>query len=156
MTGRSLARRYLHLLTGAILVAVAVAYLWMAAQVRLPPLGDPLGPRLFPMVLAVALVAFSLVFLAATLLRPHKGDDAENMPAQARAWAALALAAGFALILPHAGFMISTAIFALAALELMRFRTLPVNALTAVVIAGIFHIVFRVWLGVPLPGPAFW
>lgn len=152
----SLARRYLHLLTGLLLVVVSAVYLWLATQVRVPPLGDPLGPRLFPMALAVALFAFAVVFLATVLLRPHDGNDAENMPAQARAWFALVLAAGFTLALPYVGFLIASALFAFAALALMRFRSLPVNALTATVIAGVFHIVFRIWLGVPLPGPEFW
>lgn len=151
-----MARRYLHLLTGLLLVVTAAAYLWLATLVRVPPLGDPLGPRLFPMTLAVALLVFAGVFLAGVLLRPHDGNDAENMPAQGRAWAALGLAAGFTLILPYTGFLISSALFAFAALWLMQFRSLPVNALSAALIAGVFHIVFRVWLGVPLPGPAFW
>lgn len=153
---QALARRWLHLLTGLILVAVSVAYLWLAGHVRVPPLGDPLGPRLLPMGLAVALLGFAAVFLATTLLRPNERDDAENLPAQARAWAAVGLAAGFVWILPFAGFLIASALFAFAALGLMKFRSLLVNALTAAVIAGVFHIVFRVWLGVPLPGPALW
>ena len=83
----ALARRYLHLLTGVLLVAVAAAYLWGATLVRVPPLGDPLGPRLFPMTIAVALLVLAALFLAGVLLRPHEGNDAEHLPAQARSWA---------------------------------------------------------------------
>ncbi len=152
----TLARRYLHVMTGLLLFGMAAAYLWLATQVRVPPLGDPLGPRLFPITLAVALLVFTVVFLAGVVLRPKDCNDAENMSAQARAWAALGLAAGFTLILPIIGFLISSASFAFAALCLMQFRSLPVNAVTAALIAGVFHIVFRVWLGVPLPGQSFW
>ena len=152
----TLARRYLHLLTGLLLVVAAAAYLWFATEVRVPPLGDPLGPRLFPMTLAMALLVFAAVFLAGVILRPPDGDDTDNMSAQARAWVAVGLAAGFTLILPHAGFLSSSTLFSFAALCLMRFRSLLVNAVTAVLIAVIFQVMFRIWLGVPLPGPAFW
>lgn len=154
--GRAAARRYLHLLTSGLLIVVAAVYLYLALHIRVPPLGDPLGPRLYPMTLAILLLIFSAIALAFVILTPKEEDDSAQLSAQARAWVTLGLMAAFALALPYAGFLASTAVFAFVALSLLRFRTLPVNLLTAALIAGAFHLIFRVWLGVPLPDPVFW
>ncbi|ATX67551.1 tripartite tricarboxylate transporter TctB family protein [Roseinatronobacter bogoriensis] len=147
-------RSYLHLLTGILLLVTSVLYLWLATNVRVPPLGDPIGPRFFPLGLGSLLLIFSALMLGSILWRSSEQNDADNIPGQLQAWAVLMLLVGFVLVLPKAGFLLSSTAFATLVLTLIRFRSWPVNVLTAVLIAGSFHIVFRVWLGVPLPSLA--
>ena len=148
---RLLSRSYLHLTTALILLATSALYLWLATKVRVPLLGDPVGPRLFPIGLGSMLLLCSALMLAGIFWRAPEKSDAEDIPGQLKAWAVFALLGAYAFVLPWVGLLLATTVFATLVLSLIRFRSLPVNILTAALIAGGFHIVFRVWLGVPLP-----
>ncbi len=153
---RALADRYLHLLTAVLFLSVGAGYLWLGLHVRVPPIGDPLGPRLFPLLLAVLFLVFSTIFLVNVLRRPPERSDFQDIGAQGRAWAVFAMLVAFVVILPLAGFPVTTAIFVFFTLSFLRFATLSINLIAAVVIAAVFHLLFRIWLGVPLPDPALW
>lgn len=146
-----LARRHLRLVTGLVLLAAAGLALHFSQFIRVPRLGDPLGPRLFPQILALSLAVLSLIILTGVVLRASPRSDADDLAAQGRAWAVFGLVAGYAVALPVLGYPFASALFAVLALRLMGFASLAVDAVAAVLVAAGFHVVFVLWLGVPMP-----
>lgn len=144
--------RYLHLLTGALFLAIGGIYFYKAFQIRVPPLGDVLGPRLFPIVLGISLIFFSIVFLVREFIGKPDHDDAVDLKAQRGAWMVFGLLFLFVLVFEFVGYLLSTMVFAFVILTVMRFKGPVLNLISAVAIAAGFFLVFRVWLGVPLPG----
>ena len=146
-----LAQRYLHLATGLLFLVLAGSYLWFTFDIRVPPLGDPLGPRLFPLVLGTLFLLLALTFVARVVLTGKEEDDSRDMPAQRRAWTVFALLVVYVLVLPTAGFPLASGVFSFAALTLIGYRSLLVNLLAAVLLSAGFYLMFDLWLGVPLP-----
>lgn len=149
------ARRFLHLITGLFFFLLAVGYLYNAFLIRVPPIGDALGPRLFPMALGGLLLFFSTVFLGQLVFAAKQEDDSHDLRAQRSAWRIFGLLGLYVLVFGYIGYLASTAVFVFVALRLMGFRGWLINLVTALIMAGAFYLVFRLWLGVPLPSLAF-
>lgn len=145
------ARRYMHLVTGLVFLVIAVLYLVFTFDIRVPPLGDPLGPRLFPLVLGALFLGLTVVFLAGVMTRRKAEDDSLDLPAQRRAWVIFGLLLAFVLVLPYAGFPIASVVFVFVVLTLLGYRTVLMNLLSAALMAAGFYLLFDMWLGVPLP-----
>lgn len=132
---------------------VATGAFWAAVAAGLP-LWEGFAPAtgFLPLVYGVLLVTLAL---AATLVDvlARSGDGEERQPIRHPLIVLLALAAGVAGIEP-AGFP-----FAMAATMLFLFRIverlpLPASVAAALATAAGLTLVFRTWLGVPLPaGP---
>lgn len=146
-----LGRRYLHLIAGLFFFVLSAVYIYTAFKIRVPPVGDPLGPRLFPLVLGSLLMLFTALFLAGVVCREKGEDDARDLKAQRSAWIVWALLALYALLFTLTGYLIATAIFVFVMLSFTKFRRLPVNVIAALIMAGAFYVIFKIWLGVPLP-----
>jgi len=146
-----LADRYLKLVTAAIFLTIGVLYLQNTFLIRVPRIGDPLGPRAFPLGLAYAFMGLTAAFVLGTLLGRSTHRDARDLRAQGRAWAAFAMLVAFVLILPHVGYPAAVALFAVAFLSFFGFASVLVNLAIGVVIAAAFQVVFVEWLRLPMP-----
>lgn len=146
-----LADRYLKLVTAAVFLTIGVLYLQNTFLIRVPRIGDPLGPRAFPLGLAYAFMGLTLVFLLGTLSGRSTHSDSRDLRAQGRAWAAFGMLAVFVVILPHVGYPVAVALFAVAFLTFLGFASVLANLAIGVVIATVFQIVFVAWLRLPMP-----
>ena len=132
-------------LTGLVLLALAVAYGFTASGFQ-AMIGDPLGPSVFPLVLAVPMGVFSLYLM----LRP----DPE--PAWPRGWplfkqaAALAVFVAYAYLLEPLGFIV-TSFLAVIALGCLLGATLRQAATAGLGIAVVLFVLFHYLLSLPLP-----
>lgn len=146
---------FLRLILPVLFCAAGAVYIYGAFGIQVPPLGDELGPRLFPLVLGTTFFIFSLIYAAneVRLLRAaaDNGLTATDVTAQSRAWLTLLIIALYCLLLSQSDYLIATSVFVFTMLTLLRFRGVFGNILAGALIAGAFYLVFGVWLGVPLP-----
>ncbi len=105
------------------------------------------GARLMPAVVGVTL----LLLGAAHTWVPVAADAWPTAAGGRRVVALLGLLALYIALLPALGFLLATALFALPLVRGLGPTSWPRAALTAAGIAVASHVVFRHWLGMPLP-----
>jgi len=130
---------------GVIGILLSAFYAWQATLIQESFIQDPVGPKAFPVLIAIVLAAASLVFV----LKP---DPAPQWPAAGRLFqiaVSAALMIAYALALPEAGFVASTAVA--AAFLSWRLGAQPLAAIIAgVAIAVGIYVVFHLILGLSL------
>lgn len=113
------------------------------------------GARLLPLVISVAFLGLGLAHLPALAAASGAGDGIPN-PAPERGAVLLVLASlvGYVALLPAAGFGLATFGLLLILVHRLGGYGWPRSIALAVGLALATHVVFIVWLGVPLPaGP---
>lgn len=153
-------RKYLgkDMIAGLFLVAVGSVYYSLADSLPRSLLSDRVGAAGFPKLLAVTLIAFSVVLIVQSLLRSkasptrQKGEDNGRGDYRFRAAAGmLSLGIIYLIIVSRVGYMLSIALLLMAAL---RYQGVPVsrNMLLTGVLGGIFFWAFFVFaLKTPMP-----
>lgn len=130
---------------GACGLALALFFAWQATLIEESFLSDVVGPKAFPIIIAVVLGLSSTVFI----LKP---DAAPEWPAFGRLFeigVAVAVMLAYAALLPDLGFVIATAIA--AAFLTWRLGTSPLSSLlVGVLTSGGIYLVFHVILGLSL------
>ena len=141
--------RRANLVCGSLLLALGVLSLVEALRLK----DDWQGARLMPAVLAVVFAGLGAGHFARSLAAAERPawPDAPSRRRVAFVFGVLVL---YVAVLPSLGFLPATALFVLVLLRaLAAFSWAVALALTAAIaVAG--HVVFRHWLGMPLPsGP---
>ena len=134
-------------LLGAALVALAGGVVWHAATLEVAFAADPVGPKAFPIAVALAMGACGL----ALLLRPIVvWERAERIRPGLAATAAMA---GYAVLVAPVGFIPAT--FGLCLAIALAFDARPLQAaVTALVTAPLLWLLLDRLLDLPLPkGP---
>jgi putative tricarboxylic transport membrane protein len=130
---------------GGIGLALAAFFVWGATQIELSFISDPVGPRIFPIIIAIVLGLASLV----VLVRP---DAPPVWPAAGRLFeiaVAAAVMVAYALALAEIGFVIATALA--AAFLTWRLGTRPLGAVVAGCLTSLgIYVVFHLILGLSL------
>jgi Tripartite tricarboxylate transporter TctB family len=130
------------------LAVLALAYLFAGRRYPLDTLATP-GPGVVPLIAGVALFATAAaLFIATAPARP----DVSVAPSMR--WTALALCAALVLytaLLPRLGFVASSFALVVVAARLMGAPGWWRPAALALGVAGVAHLLFARWLGVPLP-----
>jgi putative tricarboxylic transport membrane protein len=152
----------LQLLTDRIICAVilvlAAVYFYATAQIPALEIGDPLGPKAFPVLLGIALIVAVILLFFETL---KTGADAA--PRRAHAWREdrrhLLLIGGVTLwtvayfwVFDRAGFIVATMIYLFALMAVFNRGKWVGNALTAVLFTLGTYVLFVKFLHVSLPG----
>jgi putative tricarboxylic transport membrane protein len=132
-------------LTGLALVALAVAY-GMAAGGYQAMIGDPLGPAVFPMALAIVLGLLSLYLI----LRPDPEPDWPGRRALLMQVLTLIAFVAYAYLLEPLGFLLST-FLAVAVLGWLLGARLWQAGAAGVAVAVVLFVTFDTLLGLPLP-----
>ena len=118
----------------------ALLFIWAAFHIELSFISDPVGPRTFPIIVAVVMALSCLVIII-------KPDVEPNWPGVARLLE-IAVATGvmvaYALALPEVGFLIATAVA--SAFLTWRLGTAPLwsvvsGVLTSIGIYAVFHLI---------------
>ena len=132
-------------LTGLVLLALAVAYGVTASGFE-TRFGDPLGPAIFPLVLAIPLGLFSLYLI----VRPDPEPDwARGRPLLKQALTLIVFVA-YAYLLEPLGFIVAT-LLGVAALGWLLGARLWQSAAAGLGIALVLFLLFNSLLGLPLP-----
>jgi putative tricarboxylic transport membrane protein len=132
-------------LAGLTLLVLALAY-GIAASGFQAMIGDPLGPSVFPLVLAVPLGVFSLYLL----FRPDPEPDwPRGRPLLKQVLAVVALLA-YAWLLEPLGFVLTTLLAVVALGCLLGARLWPA-AVAGAAIAIVLFVLFNNLLSLPLP-----
>lgn len=132
-------------LLGGILLALALAFIAGAMQIKSAIVFDALGPKSFPIIVGVLLALASLY----PLFRP---DPEPDWPSPARGLeivATLGVMIAYALLLEPLGFVIATALAA-AILSWRLGAPLAVAALAGIGISVGIYVVFHLLLGLSL------
>lgn len=93
---------------GAVMILVALGYILSATTIQVPLFPDPMGPKLFPFMIAGGVIICSLVMV----LRPDPEADWPAPTALISIAVAAAVMVGYAYALKPLGFLIPTALAA--------------------------------------------
>jgi putative tricarboxylic transport membrane protein len=130
---------------GIIGILLAAFYAWQGTLIQESFIQDPVGPKAFPYIIAIVLALSSLVFV----LKP---DPAPDWPAAGRFFEiaiSVAVLVAYALALPEAGFVASTAVA--ACFLSWRLGAAPLHsAIAGITIAVGIYVVFHLILGLSL------
>ncbi len=130
---------------GAIGLALAAFFIWQATLIELSFITDPVGPRIFPIIIGIVLGLASLV----VLLRPDAEPHWPGIGRLAEIAGAVVVMVAYAELLPVLGFVIATAVA--AAILPWRLGTAPLwSVVTGVLISVGIYVVFRLILGLSL------
>lgn len=130
---------------GGIGLALAIFFIWQATLIELSFITDPVGPRVFPIIIGIVLGLASLV----VLVRPDAEPHWPKAGRLAEIAGAVVLMVAYAELLPELGFLISTAIA--AGVLTWRLGTAPLwSVLTGLSISVGIYVVFRLILGLSL------
>jgi putative tricarboxylic transport membrane protein len=132
-------------LTGLVLLALAVAY-GVTASGYQAMIGDPLGPAVFPVALAIPLGLLSLYLIA----RPDPEPDWPRGRALRKQALALVAFVAYAYLLEPLGFVVSTFLAVVVLGRLLGARLWQAAAAGAA-IAVVLFVLFDTLLGLPLP-----
>jgi putative tricarboxylic transport membrane protein len=132
-------------LTGLVLLVLAVAYGITASgfQARF---GDPLGPAIFPLVLAIPLGLLSLYLIA----RPDPEPEWARGRALLKQGLALIIFVAYAYVLEPLGFIVAS-VLAVALLGWLLGARLWQSGAAGLGIALVLFLLFNNLLGLPLP-----
>jgi putative tricarboxylic transport membrane protein len=132
-------------LTGLALLALAVVYGVTAGGYQ-AMIGDPLGPAVFPVALAVALGGLSLYLI----VRPDAEPDWPRGRALLKQVLTLVAFVAYAYLLEPLGFLVSTFLAVVVLGSLLGARLWQAGA-AGVAIAVVLFVTFDTLLGLPLP-----
>ncbi|SMX41064.1 tripartite tricarboxylate transporter TctB family protein [Maliponia aquimaris] len=130
---------------GGVGLALAMLFIWQATLIQESPFSDVVGPKAFPIIIAVMLATSSLYFI----VKPDPSPTWPNAGRLLEIVLAIAVMLLYAQLLPVLGFVTATA--AASAYLGWRLGSTPVQALIAgVLTSGGIYLVFRVILGLSL------
>ncbi len=130
---------------GAVMIVLALGYILSAMNIQTSFLSDPVGPRIFPYMIAGVVILCSLVMI----LRP---DPDAHWPGPAmllKIGGALAVLIAYALVIRQMGFIIPTAIASGLLAYMIAPRALPA-ALAGLGLGIGLYVAFRMILGLGL------
>lgn len=137
-------------IVGTVIFVISVSAFWVARGYE-AGFGDPLGPAVFPQMVAAGAAILSL----GLILRPDPDPVAQSRSALIRQLATVAVLVGYVLLLEPLGFPLSTTLG--TACLAMLFGAGPGRAgITGAAVGVSLFVIFDNLLGLPLPlAPAF-
>lgn len=132
-------------LAGLITIVVALAFFAGATQLEEPFFADPVGPKLFPILISsVALIAGMIM-----LMRPDEEPEWPVLATWVRLVIAVIILVFYALLLKPLGFLLPTALGA-AALSYQIKSDLKQSVFVGVFLSVGLYLIFRFGLGLSL------
>jgi len=145
------------------IIAGGLIYLWTALHLPTNRIGDPLGPKAFPALVAGGLILSGLL-LFLEIRKKRRAMTAGEAPLHTAspvnrhqliilsgmvAWTAIYYA-----VFEYLGYLLATPLFLFGLLSYFHRGRHVVNVLVAIGFAGVVYALFSLLLGVPLPrGP---
>lgn len=139
---------------GALMLLLAAVYLYATTKIPTLEIGDPLGPKAFPVLLGIALILAAILLLIETL-KPADAPHGEAGPVDRRhLWLIAGVTLWTALyfwVFDHAGYLVATIAYLLALTGVFNRGKWLANVLTSVLFALGSYVMFVKILGVTLP-----
>ena len=139
-------------------VLLAGLYLYAAEQLPSLAIGDPLGPRAFPRLLAAGLICAAALLLV-EMLRARKrmpAEEPQGDPSARSAYVIVGCAAlwtlGYILVFEPLGYIVATSVYVLALTAYFNRGRWVMNTLTSGFFCALSYFLFTRVLGVTLPG----
>ncbi|MFN3642744.1 MAG: tripartite tricarboxylate transporter TctB family protein [Gemmobacter sp.] len=130
---------------GLVVIVVAAGYIFGATQIQTSFMSDPVGPRIFPYLIAGTAILCALVMLA----RPDPDADWPRLAMALKLGAALAVLLGYAAVIQRAGFILPTIVASGILSYMIAPRVVPA-ALTGVGLGIGLYVLFKLVLGLGL------
>lgn len=130
---------------GAVVTLVALAYIASATQIQTSFLADPVGPKMFPMLIGGVAALCGIV----VALRPDEEPDWPTLRTIGSLVVAIVVLVGYAYALKPLGFVIPTAITAAILSYQISPRALPA-AIAGVGLSLVLFFLFKFALGLGL------
>jgi putative tricarboxylic transport membrane protein len=139
---------------GVLTLLLAAVYLYATAQIPTLEIGDPLGPKAFPILLGIALILAAILLFFETL----KPDDTPgaNVPRESlrHLWLIGGVTIWTALyfgVFDRVGYLVSTTVYLLVLTAVFNRGKWLANVLTSILFAVGSYVLFVKILGVTLP-----
>ena len=130
---------------GAVMIVLALGYVLSAMNIQTSFMSDPVGPRLFPYLVAGVVTLCSLIMI----LRPDPNAEWPGPMMVLKIGAALLLLVGYALLIRPLGFIIPTVVVSAALSYMISPRPVPAALAGLGLGVGLF-VLFKVVLGLGL------
>lgn len=140
-----------NIVAAAALLALGIAYGYLAMQLPERIQSNLPGPAFFPYLIAIVLVGLSLALLVQGIRGRGRAPLALNLREKAPAIAALILFAAYLLTLPRLGFLLASIPFAGAMIWLYGGRSWVFVVAGAAGLPLFLSLLFREMLRIPLP-----
>lgn len=146
-------------LTGSISVVLGVVYGFLAYTLKRSPMGNPLAPSMFPLILAAGMIIFGIILIFRSDLDSTKRAfkkiketaTANDKLSQKMILLTVLASLVYALILEHFGYVISTFIFMMAILTITNGKKWVKNSIVALLFSVVVYYIFFYLLGISLP-----
>jgi len=139
---------------GVVTLLAAAVYLYATSQIPTLEIGDPLGPKAFPILLGIVLIAAAILLFIETL--KADGAPAAGVPRESLRY--LWLIGGVTLwtalyfgVFDRAGYLVSTTVYLLVLTAVFNRGKWTANVLTSVLWSAGSYVLFVKVLGVVLP-----
>lgn len=134
-------------ISGLLILLIGIGAIWHAASLDVPFAADPVGPKVFPMIVGAVLVLAGACILA----RPE--EVAWEVGDYGRVVLVAAASAVYPLLLEPLGFTLATTLLCFACAKAYRGPTLA-SIVGSTLLAVSFLLLIDIVLGLPLPrGP---
>ncbi len=130
---------------GAVMIVLALGYVLSAMNIQTSFMSDPVGPRLFPYLVAGVVTLCSLIMI----LRPDPNAEWPGPMMVLKIGTALLLLVGYALLIRPLGFIIPTVVVSAALSYMISPRPVPAALAGLGLGVGLF-VLFKVILGLGL------
>lgn len=130
---------------GAVMMVVALGYILSATNIQTSFMSDPVGPRVFPYMIAAVVILCSLVMI----LKPDPQADWPAPMMALKIGAALVVLVGYALVIRPWGFIIPTVIASGIISYMINPRPVPAALAGLGLGIGLF-VLFKMVLGLGL------
>lgn len=145
-----------------IVFLIAAGYLYMASQFPRLEIGDPLGPKIFPVILGTILILTAILLVFESLRKPE-GDPrkSDNLEEKGNKHLLVILAVAmvtlvYVLILEKVGYILDTFLLLMVTMAYFNRNKYVQNGIIAIAFSLISYLMFAKLLGVTLPKGLFY
>lgn len=139
---------------GAAALLLAVVYLYATSQIPTLEIGDPLGPKAFPVLLGVCLILAAILLFIETLKKDRASQEGRPRESLRHLWligAVVVWTAIYFALFERAGYLIATVAYLLPMMAVFNRDRWVANVLTSLLWAAGSYALFVKVLGVSLP-----
>ncbi len=146
-------------LTGAISVIFGIIYGLMAYGLKRSPMGDPLAPSIFPLIVAGGLILFGVILLLRSNIEATKiafqkikeTTTANDILSRKMIVMTVVASIVYALVFHILGYVISTFLFVGFIMSVLEPKKIAKNLIISAIFSIVVYYVFFYLLGISLP-----
>ncbi len=146
-------------LTGIISIILGIVYGILSYSLKRSPMGNPLAPSIFPLILAAGMVIFGVILVLKSNLESTKAafkkikeaTTQNDIISRKMIVSTVIISIVYALVFEHFGYVISTVLFMTVMLTITNGKKWLKNIIVAAVFSVTVYYIFFYLLGISLP-----